>query len=115
MKWGVRKSASESTSSGHAPSVDHVAAEAHKARIKAGGTKVLSNHELQQLITRMSLEDQHRNLASKAPSKFTKVEKGDAHVKKVLKVTKTLADVYNTVNSPAGKALKTVIKKAATK
>jgi hypothetical protein len=110
MKWGVRKGSS-SSSSGHAPSEDHLTAEAHRAKIKSGGVKALSNHELTQLVDRMNLEQRHRDLAEKRPSKFTRIETGDAHVRKALKITKTMADVYNTVNSPAGKAARKVATK----
>lgn len=110
MKWGQRKSKSSggehSTSSGHV-STDHTTAEKHKAIINAHGTKALSNHDLQQLITRMNLEQQHRNLNSQSPTKF---KKGHNHVKTVLSVAKTLNDIHNTVNGPVGKAIKTGIK-----
>lgn len=107
MKWGVRKGSSSSTSE-HGPSSDHLEAEAHRAKLRAGGIKALSNDELQKLNTRMQLEQNHRNLADKQPSKFNK---GHGHVKKVLAAGKTLADVYNTVNSPAGKALRKAVTK----
>jgi hypothetical protein len=112
MKWGVRKgsSSSRSSTSNGAGSEDHQNAEAIKTKLRTGGVKSLANHELQQLNTRMQLEANHRNLAGQTPNKF---EKGHSHVKKVLAAGKTLADIYNTVNSPAGKALKTVVTKAA--
>jgi hypothetical protein len=111
MKWGQHKgSSSSSSSSKPEPSSDHETAEAHRARIKAGGVKALSNMDLEALNKRMQLEQTHRDLTGKRPSSF---DKGHGHVKKVLAAGKTLADVYNTVNSPAGKALKTTIKKAA--
>jgi predicted ATPase with chaperone activity len=89
-------------------STDHVTAEAHKARVKAGGVKVLSNMDLKALNERMQLEQTHRNLSGQAPSKF---EKGHGHVKKILSTAKTLSDIYNTVQSPAGKALKKAVTK----
>lgn len=104
MKWGVRKSSS--SGSEHAPSADHVTAEAHKAKIKSSGVKALSNQELQQLVTRMNLEKQHRDLVAQNPSQ---VDKGHEHVKRVLKIAKTLQDIHNTVNSPAGKAARKLI------
>lgn len=110
MKWGTRKG---STSSPHPPSDDHITVEAHKAKIKSSGVKALSNDELNKVVERMNLEQRHRDLVDKQPSKFTHVEKGDAHVKKVLKVGKTMADIYNLANSPAGKAAKVAVKKLA--
>lgn len=113
MKWGHRKSKSSgeehSTSSDHV-STDHTTAEKHKATIDAHGTKALSNHDLQQLITRMNLEQQHRNLSGQAPTKF---KKGHNYVKTVLSVAKTLNDIHNTVNGPVGKAVKTAVKAKA--
>lgn len=107
MKWGHRKG--ESSGSGEA-SADHLAVEAHKAKLKAGGTKALSNNELQAINTRMQLEQTHRNLVGQKPSKF---ETGHISVKKILSVAKTVNDIHNTVNGPAGKALKTALKGAA--
>jgi hypothetical protein len=113
MKWGQRKSRSSSGDS-HKPSgpvsSDHAVAEAHKSTINKHGTKALSNNDLQQLITRMNLEQQHRNLSSQSPSKF---KKGHNHVKTVLSVAKTLNDIHNTVNGPVGKAVKTAVKAKA--
>jgi hypothetical protein len=109
MKWGSRKGGSSAPSHPTpAPSADHIVAEAHKAKIKSGGVKALSNHDLQQLVTRMNLEQQHHNLAG---NRQTKIDSGHGHVKKILSVAKTLNDIHNTVNGPVGKA----IKKAVTK
>jgi hypothetical protein len=112
MKWGVRKgsSSSDSTSSRPGSSSDHEEAEAIKTKLRSGGVKSLANHELVKLNTRMQLEQTQRNLQGQKPTTF---DKGHHHVKKILSTGKTLADIYNTVNSPAGKALKTVIKKGA--
>lgn len=70
--------------------------------------KSLENHELQTLNTRMQLEANHRNLNAGKPSTF---DKGHSHVKKILAAGKTVADIYNTVNSPAGKVATTALKK----
>lgn len=106
MKWGSRKGSSSSDSSTSQTSSDHQSAEAIKTKLRTGGVKSLANHELQQLNTRMQLEANHRNLTGNTPSKF---EKGHGHVKKVLGAGKTLADIYNTVNSPAGKAVRKAV------
>lgn len=108
MKWGVRKGSSSSAGSQHPSSSDHATAQAHLAKIKAGGVKTLSNHELQQLVTRMNLEKQHRDLAGQVQ---TPVDKGHSHVKKVLKVAKTLQEIHSVVNSPAGKAARKILLK----
>lgn len=54
MHWGVRRSAGSSTP----PSADAVRAAAAKKTVKTGGTKALSNAELQHLVTRLNLERQ---------------------------------------------------------
>lgn len=105
MKWGVRKGPSSSRSS-TPESTDHQTAEAIKTKLRTGGVKSLANHELQTLNTRMQLEATHRNLNGGQPSTF---DKGHNHVKKVLAAGKTLADIYNTVNSPAGKAVRKAV------
>lgn len=107
MKWGSRKSSSSAPSTSHA-SADHAAAEAHKATVRASGVKALSNADLKSLNERMQLESTHRNLSGQQPTKF---EKGHGHVKKILSTAKTLSDIYNTANSPAGKALKKAVTK----
>lgn len=58
MHWGVKKSSTPM----HSPSTDHASATAAKAKAKKGGTKTLSNKELQDLITRMNLEQQYSRL-----------------------------------------------------
>lgn len=115
MKWGVRRGSSGSSGSSskasEAPHVsgDFLKAEAHKAEVKAHGTKALSNKELQELVTRMNLEQQHRNLVGQKPSKF---DTGKKHVDQVLSIGRTLNDLNNLRKSPVGKAVKTGIKAA---
>jgi hypothetical protein len=95
MKWGVRKSRSSSGGAegeGKASS-DHKVASSLKNRIESGGVKNLSNEELQKLVTRMNLEQQHRNLTAKEPGKFSK---GHQAIKEVLGAVKTANDIYNT-------------------
>lgn len=69
MKWGDRKSTSKATKSGGSDhsSDDHANASAAKAKAKKTGVKSLSNKELQDMITRMNLEQQYVKLAP--PSK----------------------------------------------
>jgi predicted ATPase with chaperone activity len=85
-----------------------LAAEAHLAKIRAGGVKALSNADLQALNTRMQLEQTHRDLSAKRPSKF---DIGNKHVQRILKTGKTLNDIHNTLNGPVGKAVKAAVKK----
>lgn len=59
MHWGVRKN-----DSGGAPSSeDHTRAADLKTRRRSAGTRSLSNKELQDLITRLNLEKQIKQLA----------------------------------------------------
>lgn len=70
MKWGVRRNRS---SSKPAASEDATRASEFAARAKKGGSKTLSNKELQDLVTRMNLEQQYARL--QPPSKKSKAAK----------------------------------------
>jgi hypothetical protein len=65
MKWGVRR-ASEP---GFAVSDDARKAARAAGVAKKQGTKVLSNEDLQRLVTRMNLEQQYNKLKPPTPSK----------------------------------------------
>jgi hypothetical protein len=67
MKWGVRKREK-------APSSDDASSVATKrSAIKKNGTHVLSNKELQEVVTRMNLEQQYDRLAAGDISRGRKV------------------------------------------
>lgn len=108
MKWGARKGSSEPTSSHVGPSADHVVAQKHQQTVRTSGVKTLSNTDLKQLVTRLNLEKQHRDLVGQPQSK---VDRGHNHVKKVLGISKTVGEIYNMVQSPAGKALRKAVTK----
>jgi len=103
MKWGVRRSQAQLD----AASADAQSAAAAREKIKKnrGSTKSLSNKELQDMITRMNLEQQYANLASKN----SKMSKGQKRVKSALSVAKTAQEVHSIVNGPLGKAIRTAI------
>jgi 2'-5' RNA ligase len=106
MKWGVRRS---STSTSSDPDSDDVAAvKASKAKISKnrGKTDSLSNKDLQELVNRMNLEQQY----SKIKKDSKPINKGNKKIQEILNKSKTLNDVVNFINSPAGK----VIRKAVT-
>lgn len=65
MKWGVRRKNSPGMSE------DVAKVEASKNKIKIGGTKSLSNAELQSLVTRANLEQQWSRLNPSASKKAT--------------------------------------------
>lgn len=119
MKWGVRRadpSSSGGSSSGTTKkpkevSDDAAAARTAKAKSKSQGLDALSNKELQHLVNRMNLEQQYSRLTSHEGTLKTGVRAG----KKVLGAGKTVADVYNTINSPAFKALNMALKKKSAK
>lgn len=84
MKWGKRKggsssSSSSSKSSSEPESTDYSNAKKHSERAKTSGTKALSNKELQDVVTRMNLEQQYSKLSSN-PKKSS----GQEFVKKLL-------------------------------
>jgi hypothetical protein len=98
MHWGVRKRRSDSGPT----SSDATKAKTHAATVKAHGTKALTNKELQDLVTRMNLEQQFSNLSAK--QKQDKSAK--AIIKSTLQAGRTINDVIQFVNSPAGKQIK---------
>lgn len=76
MKWGQHKSGGASSSPG---SEDHQRAATAKAKAKTGGgTKALTNQELQALVNRMNLEQQFKKLSP--PSKRQKAGKFVAEI-----------------------------------
>jgi len=92
MRWGVR-SASPPASS------DAMRTTEIKNKVKVGGTKSLSNKEMQDLVTRMNLEQQFTRLN---PSKTTKALK---IVQDILNLGGTVNQAVAFANSPAGKMM----------
>lgn len=76
MKWGVRKKRGSSSSSdkgdGKTLSPDAEKAHSHKETAKKHGTSALSNKELQELVTRMNLEQQYSRLSTQNKGKGVK-------------------------------------------
>lgn len=58
MKWGVRNKKRKPS---HPDSSDHTSAQTIKAKGKAGGTRALSNKEIQDYMTRLNLEKQFKS------------------------------------------------------
>jgi hypothetical protein len=84
MRWGVRNANPGSADHQRAQDVHHL--------IRTGGVKSASNQDLQDLVTRLNLEQQHARLTA-TPSR---VEAGHAFVRKTLGIAKTGVDVVNT-------------------
>jgi 2'-5' RNA ligase len=104
MRWGVRTDRTPKAPS----SADASRAQDHASIVKKSGTKALSNKELQELVTRMNLEQQYSNLSSNKG----RVKKGEKAAKDILKVGKTINEVVTFANSSAGKGIAKALKKA---
>lgn len=102
MHWGVRGSSSRTP-----PSLDSLTVKGHMAIVKKSGTKALSNKDLQELVTRMNLEQQF----SKLTMGNSRVQKGKKAAKGVLSAANTANQVLTLVNSPAGKMATSKLKK----
>ena len=100
MHWGVSKSGPTSS--------DAQKAKGHRAVIKKSGTKALTNSDLQELVTRMNLEQQYSRL-SHQPSK---IAAGYKVVKGILGVGKTVNEIATFSKTPMGMMLATKIKEA---
>jgi hypothetical protein len=112
MRWGIRSRSGSKTP----PSEDAQKAKVHLAVVKRSGTKALSNKDLQELVTRMNLEQQYANLSGKTSGGVSsKIAVGQKHAKTVIGLGKTANDVVTFAQSPTGKAIAAGIKSAATK
>lgn len=84
------------------PSEDAAAAAEAKQKAKKGGVQSLSNRELQQLNTRLNLEQNYARLTDQPG----KLKKGQQFIKDAVDMGKTANEVYSLVNnSPLGKEL----------
>lgn len=124
MKWGVRKDRKSSSSGptdvvvktkagqriqtsggkGLPASEDAKRVSVYKQKASSSTTDSLSTKELQELVTRMNLEQQYSKLT--AGQNKTTAAKGMEFVKTGLKVGKTVNEVVSFVNSPVGKMLR---------
>jgi hypothetical protein len=95
MKWGAHVFGTRNSSPG---SSDHQRAQEVHGLIKIGGVKAASNKDLQDLVTRLNLEQQHARLTA-TPSR---VEAGHNFVRKTLGFTKTGLDAVETGKRVAG-------------
>lgn len=112
MKWGVtRTDAQLSRSSGRTPRVsdDVKAVDAARRKIERGGTRSLSNKELQQIVERTSLESRYHSTMAEKSS----VDKGHDTVKKVLAIGATIESIRRYSQTPTGKAIVAGLKVAA--
>ena len=111
MKWGVRRSDAQLGKDKPDVSEDKARALAVSAKIgKKRDTSSLSNKEMQDLITRMNLEQQYSRLSGQSSTK-AKINKGYNGVKKTIEVANTVNQAVNFVNSPTGKFLTNALSK----
>lgn len=106
MHWGVRGGKGTPTAA-HPSSADAQSTDASKAKIQSGGTKALSTKELQELVTRLNLEQQY----SKLTAEKNKLDQGHSAIKKALDFAGTGIRIYNTVNSDAAKEIRKLLTK----
>ena len=110
MKWGVRRD-DDSSDGSSAPqprsSSDAKLADATAAKIQNGGTRTVSNTELQSLITRMNLERQYSSMAVQQQNS---IDAGLRVTQRVLKAGKTAEDVRRFLETPTGQAVKRGLK-----
>ena len=95
MKWGVHRSHPSTSTSEDSQRTAEL-----RNKVKTGGTKALSNKEMQDLLTRMDLEQRWSRMN---PSK---VQKGLKVAQTILSIGGTLNQAVSFINSPAGKAIK---------
>lgn len=104
MRWGKRnnsksKSASDSIDE-LADNEDAINAKSNLHVARTQGTTKLSNKELQEVVTRMNLEQQYAKLNP------TVVQKGYSNVQKTMGVVGTVTSIVAVANSPLGKLIK---------
>lgn len=93
MKWGTRRAGKVDTSS-----ADAQVAVAASLKAKKSGVKSLSNKELQDLVTRMNLEQQLSKLKESQPTKF---QRGKKVVSELLSAGRMVNDAISLAKSPA--------------
>lgn len=114
MHWGIRKAeptssraTSEKKTSYPTVSEHIIKTELHK-KVKAGGTKALTNQELRTMMERMQLEQSYKGLDHRS-----KVS-GEDKAKRLLAIVGTANAIYAITKSPLGTAIKDVIEKGIT-
>lgn len=91
QKWGVRRTQKQI----EADSEDVASVKKAREKIKENKTTdVLSNKELQQVVTRLNLEQQYKNLTTSKNKEFIK---GENFIKDLIKTGKTINDATSTV------------------
>lgn len=120
MKWGVRRTEAQlarararrsgkfTKTPDNMQSKDAKRAKESASKIRKDDTSALSNEELQEVIQRLNLERQYKNLTK--PEQKKQVDKGKARAKKIKAAQKTIGEVNKFAKSPAGKFIKDAVK-----
>ena len=101
MKWGVRRKSTTPPKGFFSQDAANAADARKKAR--EHGIISLTNKELQDLVTRMNLEQQFVRLQ---PQQRSSIAKGKKTLQGILATGKTINDVISFANSPAGQIIK---------
>lgn len=111
MRWGVRRRADGTVerTGKRMKSEDYTTSR----EIMKKRPYEMSNSELKKLNERLQLEQTYAQLSQK--NNVGKVRKGENYVKTATSLGKTASEVYNLVNSPAGKAAAAAVKVALNK
>lgn len=104
MKWGVRRSPKPGASQ------DAQRTGSFRKTAKRGGTKALSTKELQELVTRMNLEQQYSRL-TQTTTPLARIKQGSAAVAGILAIGGTVNQAIQFANSPAGKMVRNQLAK----
>ncbi len=106
MKWGVRRSggAGRKASASPTASADAARASATIKSIKKGGTKAVSDNDLQHLVKRLQLEKQLSEVEKTVPKKL------DSKIKNLLGYGETYAKALQFANSDAGRELSQMVR-----
>ena len=96
MRWGVRRKSGP-------PSGDAKTADKLSQKVKAGGTKTLTNKQLKQYVERMRLEKQYKELAPESTRRKVGKFVGD------LMLTTGKAEVGKLVANQAGKQIAKIL------
>lgn len=84
MRWGVRKKDRQSSTDSGPKSTDAKTARDHRATVKKSGTDALSNKELQELVTRLNLEQQYSKLNAQTTTAGKRFVNGSKNMGKSL-------------------------------
>lgn len=126
MHWGIRRGSTDTGPSSdvhvsrrksglvktqggknHPPHEDAIKAAIARQKAKTSSTDALSTKELQDLVTRMNLEQQYSRLKTTDVHNKSEVQN---FIKNALAAGKTANEIHSFLNSPAGKIARAAVK-----